>query len=77
MRAPRTILCRGFLHGALLYGSGLALVHVAYNRLTSPLDGIIVLVAFVALYGAVSAAAFGLAGVAVAIAHFRTAHARR
>jgi hypothetical protein len=66
MRQARTLLARGFLHGALLYGAVLSLLHVVHNRLTSPLDGVIVLAVFALLYGSLSAAAFAAAGLTVA-----------
>lgn len=66
LRHALTLLARGFLHGALLYGAALSLLHVVHNRLTSPLDGAIVLTVFALLYGSLSAAAFAAGGLIVA-----------
>ncbi len=55
----------GWVHGSLLYGAVVSLLHVVYDHLPSTWNALVLLVATTLLYGAVSAAVF--AGVAACL----------
>jgi hypothetical protein len=50
-RLPRQAGVGGLLYGGLLYGAPLALIHLLYNRVSSPWDGAVILIYFFLLYG--------------------------
>jgi hypothetical protein len=54
----------GFLHGAVLYGAVVSLLHVVHNRLPSVADSLILLLVTGLVYGVIAALAFGGGAVA-------------
>jgi hypothetical protein len=56
----RRAVAGGLLFGGLFYGAPLALVHLLYNRLASPWDGVVTLFWFFLLYGAWAAGTFAV-----------------
>ncbi|MDX1383684.1 MAG: alkaline phosphatase family protein [Thermoanaerobaculia bacterium] len=53
----------GFVHGSLLYGGVISLLHLVHNRIPSVSDGLVLLAVCAAVYGLASAFAFVAGGV--------------